>query len=1038
MRASSVLAAWAVLWSGIASAQNAPATLVMLPPHHRMARAYPGLDELLSLRVTGVLQRAGVAVPVNRDYLGPLLTEKHMARAELTDAVALGRAHRLIGADYTAFTSIDRVEGELVVTTDLIPAEHTDVADPYGAAPRRFPQVRTTGRPDQSAALMTEHARRLGQRLPEAKPTSGAEAALPPGLRIGALPVAAYPATDEPWRGAVSDVAAASLSTTASMRQVDREALDAVLAEHALALSGLTLRDRSQRAGALMGAELMLIGGVIEHAGAYDLELQLLDVATGAVIASASGGGVAPENLLESAQTLGVQLAQVSGVAWSRVRALEADKPAMQPEGLTLAVRAAELMYYGSSDRAARAETARRLAEAALDLSPDSPDTLRYAGWTHNQLKEYDTGERLYRRAVELAPNDAMTQQQLGILLDVVLKRPAEALPYLQRAMELDTSGGMFMWRRFYVARCLLHLDRSDEALPLLLEAEAHWNNQPALYDLLGNVYEAMDDHARAGHWYERSARFGTVNEAKWVRALEAYRRAGDTVKTAHMVEMQTRHANRIRRDDWPVMLPLLAAGMPHDAAVLCYRLIDLDHEIVLARHTLAQLGYPAEHPPITGPAFDAEALRQRGVFVYLQPYTDFRYPDRVAFMGRYIEDTLGVPVRVAQTPHEHAPSDYKRNLDRVDPHLATDKDLAKLGKAHGATALVALTSLQIRTGWSGFRWQEDVRGEGVGCGLVTSEVYDDDVTRFEHDDATLASISVAWLQRMTLKYAALNLLPPGEPRSKECLGDRCPLTKWTGKNESQHLLRVPCLACRHRLRTERPDWPRGDDDRPPIEAGPRTAALTGEPAKPVLLLGVGATRAELNLDAAAQAIAASTGMPVVVEVQSTLPDLPRVDNEYPRLRWGDLKRWTARQARRHDVTAVCVVIADNVVENRAMLANWLLQRPGEAADDPPCPVLIVPIGRDRWAHWALPQSLRHTETVTLDGRAAQAPQYAKLLIGGLTVAARDTDTPCWTYGCPGTLWHDLTPLHRASPWLCGTCRAALHVAHQHGNREAE
>lgn len=997
-----------------------PTTVALLPPHNRAGPEYEQMGHLLSMVVTGWLDRYEGIVPVSRDYLGLVMQEKAMGGAGLTDRSPLARPRRLVGADYTAYTTYGRIDGEFIITTDLIPADATDVDDLYHPVPRVFPRIHSRGA--DPLVVFRRHAQSLTDALP-ATVLSYDQTDLPKDLRLGALPFVGWPIELKGEAAVAGNVLAERMAEAKGLIPVEREHLQAVLAEQRLALVGATtLGQQARRAGALMGADLMLVGGVAQVGAIRQYEAQLIEVATGAVLATAA---VDSDSALPPiVAALEEQLAKRLRPGWTRTRMLEQHKPPQHEEAISLAVRAFELLQNTATDPwVDRSMQARWLIRAALDLGDESPLALLFVSRAFQELEQYDQVERYLRRAIALAPELAPLHYRLGLLLWFEFDRPADALPHLQEAVRLNKDEMCDVWYESYLGGCLVKLGRVEEALAILHQAEADHNEQVLPYEFLAEAYKVMENHRQSAYWLERAARRDNLKGWRWVKASEAYVRAGNEQKAAEMIEMMIRCDGGILREDWPDLLPILAKTQPQDAANLCYLMIDLERNVEKARDQLQEMGFPQQPRIVNGPVFDIESARGQGVFIYLQPYEDFRYARHLQYVAQYIEDILGIPVRVNDRLRPLVEEDYQRNPDRLAPSLGTDLDLKKVGDEIGADVVIGFTSLQIRSGASGIRWLAG--GGQVGRGLVSSQVYDKDLLLFGPQAESAAALSIAHLQRMAIKYAALALLSGVDQGLKECLGQRCLMKKYKG-NYSNSYSRLLCLACRNRLHALRPDLAPGPDQREPVDSAAASAVLAEPPARPVLLLGLGGSAQELGLDAAAQAMEASLGMKVQMEVLPQIPDLEADSDGW--YSWDTVMDWASEQVRGRELAAACIVVNRSVFNDESSLLNWAMRRSSpDLPSGPDCPLLGVTLYHARWANWPLPQALRHEHAVPFGAsqQTLNAPGYTKLLIGGLAIAARN-DEPCWTYGCPGTLWYDLTPVQRTSLWLCPECRSSV------------
>jgi cellulose synthase operon protein C len=82
----------------------------------------------------------------------------------------------------------------------------------------------------------------------------------------------------------------------------------------------------------------------------------------------------------------------------------------------------------------AEAETA---LNEALKRHPSSATAAAQLGVAYRQLGKFGDAEQAYRRALELDANDARTHRNLGVLLDLYVQKPAEALAEYERSLAL-------------------------------------------------------------------------------------------------------------------------------------------------------------------------------------------------------------------------------------------------------------------------------------------------------------------------------------------------------------------------------------------------------------------------------------------------------------------------------------------------------------------------------------------------------------------------------------------------------------------------
>jgi adenylate cyclase len=98
---------------------------------------------------------------------------------------------------------------------------------------------------------------------------------------------------------------------------------------------------------------------------------------------------------------------------------------------------------------------------------------------------DWASGERAYRRAIELNPNSPDPRANLSHLL-YMMRRPEEAMAQIQRAVELDPLNALF--QDFY-AMDLMYARRYDDAVALLRKILDNSPNDPIALSTLRSAY---------------------------------------------------------------------------------------------------------------------------------------------------------------------------------------------------------------------------------------------------------------------------------------------------------------------------------------------------------------------------------------------------------------------------------------------------------------------------------------------------------------------------------------------------------------------
>jgi tetratricopeptide (TPR) repeat protein len=87
------------------------------------------------------------------------------------------------------------------------------------------------------------------------------------------------------------------------------------------------------------------------------------------------------------------------------------------------------------------ARRAGRILARALRLEPDIPRALLGQGLMYGSLRKWGRAETAFRRLIQVAPNDAQAQFQLGRVLGKQRRKKSEARRAFSRALELDPKG---------------------------------------------------------------------------------------------------------------------------------------------------------------------------------------------------------------------------------------------------------------------------------------------------------------------------------------------------------------------------------------------------------------------------------------------------------------------------------------------------------------------------------------------------------------------------------------------------------------------
>jgi len=220
-------------------------------------------------------------------------------------------------------------------------------------------------------------------------------------------------------------------------------------------------------------------------------------------------------------------------------------------------------------------EDAEAAAQRALELNPGYARAYFYYGilLMRRNLDRPAEALPLLRKAVELDPLSTETIMDLGrVLLD--LNRAGDSAAWFQRALEVDPSSpvghrGLGFYHMF--------LGQLDEACRWFAKGAALDPGDPSITARLGLIFLDLGDLERADYWSRRSLQFGP--EVFWPNIaaylLDAYQ-GNEAAGLSHARKAYAR---------WPLARPALS--------------LLRDHEIAAGRYAAARALYEATYPEL-------------------------------------------------------------------------------------------------------------------------------------------------------------------------------------------------------------------------------------------------------------------------------------------------------------------------------------------------------------------------------------------------------------------------------------------------------
>ena len=124
-------------------------------------------------------------------------------------------------------------------------------------------------------------------------------------------------------------------------------------------------------------------------------------------------------------------------------------------------------------------------------------------GATYERNKDYEQAARYFERALQLAPNSAEVMNYLGYMWAEQGTNLAKARKLIEKAVELEPKNAAYIDSLAWV---LYKLNEPRQALSYI-EKAISLNEQPdaTLYDHMGDIYQALNDTAKAREAWQKS-----------------------------------------------------------------------------------------------------------------------------------------------------------------------------------------------------------------------------------------------------------------------------------------------------------------------------------------------------------------------------------------------------------------------------------------------------------------------------------------------------------------------------------------------------
>lgn len=208
-------------------------------------------------------------------------------------------------------------------------------------------------------------------------------------------------------------------------------------------------------------------------------------------------------------------------------------RPNEPPPIVRLMMSAVQLHQQG------RFDDAERMYKRALEVEPNNPDALHLLGLIEHKRGRNDEALGLIERAIQAKPREPTFHTNLGQVLRS-LNRPADAVAAQRRAIELDPR---LAEAHSNLACALYDLKQFDEAEAAARRAIQLNPQSHAAYLNLGNALRERDDFDGAMQAYQQSLRLGRPPEEPLVNIGDMLRSIGRYDESRAVLEEVLRNA---------------------------------------------------------------------------------------------------------------------------------------------------------------------------------------------------------------------------------------------------------------------------------------------------------------------------------------------------------------------------------------------------------------------------------------------------------------------------------------------------------------
>lgn len=328
----------------------------------------------------------------------------------------------------------------------------------------------------------------------------------------------------------IAETITTDLKNVSDLIMVERLQIKRVLEEIKLSMTGLIDEKTAQKAGQLMGADLMVVGGYQKFGDEIRITARFVKVETGEITRTTKVTGwlseifdLQDQIVLEITDNLNVKLSDIEKKKIAR-------KPTINLKAYRFFNQGIDAYYDEDYNLSIKLYT------RALRADPNYAEAHNNLGIAYYQKGWYEKAISSYRKAIELNPTDGRPYINLAISYYYKKKLPDEAISYLNKAIEVDpqNSTAYFILGTFYNDQELY-----KKAIAAFQKSLTISPDYPEIYNGLGIAYDNNKSYDQAISSFQQAIRLdprmgkaynnlGVVyqHKSQYKKAVAAYKKA--------------------------------------------------------------------------------------------------------------------------------------------------------------------------------------------------------------------------------------------------------------------------------------------------------------------------------------------------------------------------------------------------------------------------------------------------------------------------------------------------------------------------------